>query len=89
MSVPGLPSPRKSKPRAFSRPSVMIQGEIRAKRSWRRSTASLVVVGDTVPGVGVVSEVRYFEDTGETRIRGGNDNERWFARDEEVMAFKR
>lgn len=98
LSVPSSPGGRVQRkiPAPYERPSIAIGGGAAAseKREWRQTSVMDVKAGDTVPDIGVVTEVTHTELDAETldwfvRITGGQggSNAKYFHGSDSVLAF--
>ncbi len=94
--VPAKPpaTVRRKMPAPFARPSITISADASApRRTWRHILAADLVIGDTVPGIGVIHDivdVTRGEDGGfdwQVTIHGGDDNVRTIRATEIVMAY--
>ena len=86
-----VPQIRKAKPQAFQRPRIDMDAG-RVKRDWRRVQACNLGIGDTIPGLGVITHIDMSfvaerEVPWAVTVYGGEDNCRTFPGTEEVLVF--
>ncbi len=86
-----VPTIRRKIPAPFQRPSITIGGPAGPKRHWRHNLACNISPGDTVPGIGIVTDVVETVDPDTHAwtvvITGGDDNTKIYAGTDTVWVF--
>lgn len=87
MGLPSHPTTRVvTKPQPFQRPSTTVTAPT-VKRAWRTVPAERIDIGDTVPGIGVITRHSYHLNTNTVTVYGGDDNSAAWPATEPVYAF--
>ncbi len=81
---PAHPQVRIKKPTPFTRPAVQVSAAP-VRRQWRQVSARDLVVGDTVPGLGTLWQIRVL--AGQVHLDGGEDARATYRPTEPIFAF--
>jgi len=85
MGLPSHPTIRRvNKPKPFQRPSTSVAAP-GVKREWASVPAEKLEVGDTVPGIGTIDEIKTVAH--HVVVAGGLGNTTTWRLDEPVFAF--
>ncbi len=85
MGLPNHPTIRRvTKPKPFQRPSTSITAA-EVAREWRTVAAREIAVGDTVPGIGTISDLKVVGH--HVVVAGGLGNTATWRTEEPVFAF--
>src|ERR1051325_1652590 len=94
MALPAHPRIRSRMPTPYQRPSIDLDGARSVKREWKQIPVLHVLVGDNVPGIGVLTEIERFKGNEiegihwqPVLLRGGEANMKVFGHDDLVFCF--